>query len=301
MIPIQSVGLGAQIQGFNLESHSLQIHEVIQLQKLETGCVVNLQLGGEKLCVSPDQLFYDFEKKDWTPAKNITVETKLITKGGHIVQCDLVVVKEDKNPAVVVCRLNLSEPHTFFVGKHQILAHNFSPAIPIGITLTWKFGGVATVATVQFAGATLSFFGLGKLAYDYKNKKASIKPDARGIVNALNAIPPTDPKKPDDDEENEDSKKKERWRANREEKPREPTKDDDFGAPKRWNRQKQTDRFGNKGWIDNKGRCWKPDGHGGFHWDVQLHDGTHLNVCPGGWIRGEPGVRLSDIVSVKFF
>ena len=44
------------------------------------------------------------------------------------------------------------------------------------------------------------------------------------------------------------------------------------------------------GWQDANGDVWVPTGHGGSahagpHWDVQKHDGTHVNVYPGGTTR----------------
>ena len=44
------------------------------------------------------------------------------------------------------------------------------------------------------------------------------------------------------------------------------------------------------GWEDAHGNVWVPTGHGGSahagpHWDVQMPDGTHMNVYPGGKSR----------------
>ncbi|MFM9942396.1 MAG: polymorphic toxin type 37 domain-containing protein [Hyphomicrobiaceae bacterium] len=44
------------------------------------------------------------------------------------------------------------------------------------------------------------------------------------------------------------------------------------------------------GWQDKVGNVWMPTGlgrtaHGGPHWDVQMADGTHVNVYPGGRLR----------------
>lgn len=73
--------------------------------------------------------------------------------------------------------------------------------------------------------------------------------------------------------------------------PAKPTEKDGFIPPKKWEGQKvRHPETGQYGWPDKGGRIWVPSGpygHGGPHWDVVDEDGEHINVLPGGKIRGD--------------
>lgn len=72
--------------------------------------------------------------------------------------------------------------------------------------------------------------------------------------------------------------------------PGKPTEAEGFLDPadgERWVKNPNGKGFG---WEDANGNVWVPTGHGatahaGPHWDVQMRDGTHLNVYPGGSTR----------------
>ena len=88
-------------------------------------------------------------------------------------------------------------------------------------------------------------------------------------------------------------------RANNAKAPGMPTAADGYAPPKRGagaNGEMVKNPNGpGRGWIDSKGNVWVPTGtagapgtgtvgeaHGGPHWDVQLPNGGHYNVYPGG-------------------
>ena len=72
--------------------------------------------------------------------------------------------------------------------------------------------------------------------------------------------------------------------------PGQPTENDGYKSPKRWDGRKQPHpRTGQYGYPDKDGKTWVPsgpDGHGGPHWDVVDEDGeSYDNIYPGGRIR----------------
>lgn len=87
--------------------------------------------------------------------------------------------------------------------------------------------------------------------------------------------------------------------------PFEPGSHTGFVPPKKWDGDvvKHKPKSGKSkgfGYPDRKGRVWIPsgnDGHGGAHWDVQLPNGKHINVCPDGSIRGQ---KSSNGQKIKF-
>lgn len=86
---------------------------------------------------------------------------------------------------------------------------------------------------------------------------------------------------------------KEEEKTNDAQAPGKPTKEDGFVPPKRWDGKKvRHPKTGQYGWPDDKGKVWVPTGpgalaHGGPHWDVIDKSGDHINVMPGGKIRGQ--------------
>ena len=77
-----------------------------------------------------------------------------------------------------------------------------------------------------------------------------------------------------------------------------PTSNDGFVVAKNWNGKLVKNPNGKGyGYPDKDGNVWVPTGvgvsqprttgiaHGGAHWDVQIQNGKHQNIYPGGKIR----------------
>lgn len=233
-----------------------------------------------------------------TPAQQYSDKIK---KNKH----NKVVAVEERMVKVDVYSIEVEEPHTFLVADksylvknenhHLFIAHNGLPVLGVG--LSFAFG--STPASVSFAEATLTAggigakfgptgvalgiaTGLGIWGYQYffgDEKKGGIFYLERAGQKKESSTDGKNAPKCKDKETDAQA-------------PGKPAKEDGYVPPKRWDGKKvKHPKTGQHGWPDDKGKVWVPTGpgalaHGGPHWDVIDKGGDHINVMPGGKIRG---------------
>lgn len=210
----------------------------------------------ECICLSVDQQMYVEELQEWSKPADLKIGDFLLTScfGLHSIKS----IAEIKEPACVYL-LSVEEYHNFFVSQGDFCAHNFFPAIFLGVSVLFGSG-------IEIAGFSCGLAGLGTcLGYQWyqKNKQHTVKIGPSGF-----------------------GQEKELGDA---QAPGKPTEDDGYIPPKKWDGKKIKDpNGGGFGWPDRRGNIWIPTGpkaHRGPHWDVQdPKTGRHRNVLPGGRI-----------------
>ena len=166
--------------------------------------------------------------------------------------------------------------------------HNGLPALAAGISLA--FG--STPASLSFAGASIAAGGVSLLAgpAGWAIGAAALGSYALFKVCDKNHKELLQLEMSEGDNSDDNSKNQEKQKQDK--APGKPTENDGYIPPKRWDGKKvKHPKTGQHGWPDDKGKVWVPTGsgplaHGGPHWDVIDKTGNHINIMPGGKIRG---------------
>ncbi|MGA9530668.1 MAG: hypothetical protein WBQ73_02145, partial [Candidatus Babeliales bacterium] len=241
---------------------------------------------------APSQQFFRSSDQQWIPAHQIVVGDQLQTRNYNHVY--VTAINFIQRPLKVYI-LQIQEPHTFLVGAHALVTHNFAipELIKLGIGITFDTGcgsglGLA-FDPVYFIGELVLSTLAGLLINRCFNKDDVIIND--DTSNATKSLPlhlAENQTKEEVNSHKEDGKNTPKSSYTAQE-PGIPTEEDGFVPKKNWEGEKVKHRRG-YGWPDKKGSIWiptGPQGHGGPHWYVQHKDGSYDNVVPGGQIRGQ--------------
>ena len=131
-------------------------------------CYVCITLGDEMLYAAPNQKVYVANKNSWVQAKNLEKTDLLMSlQNEPVLITDIEIIHKKE----YVHELSLAPPHIFYVGKKNILAHNFIvlPAMATAtphVVLNFSYlGATSFVKTAcTYAAKTGLFCIIGKIA-----------------------------------------------------------------------------------------------------------------------------------------
>jgi len=129
-------------------------HSIIEIRKQHVDYYIRLAAHDSIIEVSPDQKFYLHTLRKWETIDTISKSPELLQLlyAESRIACLGEIYQES-----YVYILTLDEPHNFFITPHDILVHNFAPAI----TLIFAFEGFSFefLAAQSLAAIGGSFIG----------------------------------------------------------------------------------------------------------------------------------------------
>lgn len=164
LIPLRLLAKEHSIICHNVSSNTLSTSHLIHISKKSTRTIYHIQLPTSTIICSPEQLLYDPLLKQWVSAKNISSNNIFLNSNGSYIPC-IHVEKQELDKPMYLYDLTLTKPHTFFISKEEVLAHNF---LPIVIGLSWAFGEGIALSGIGIGIGTL---GLGLWQTFGKHKK----------------------------------------------------------------------------------------------------------------------------------
>ncbi|MGA9530340.1 MAG: polymorphic toxin-type HINT domain-containing protein, partial [Candidatus Babeliales bacterium] len=124
-VALQSIEVGDQLVTFDplkKREASLGTAAVVDKVSVEVATVIELTVCGETIEVAEDQQFYLPLQYRWLPASKLRTGMQLLGIPFHLVTVQLAVSIERSTN---LYRLSLTKPHTYCVGNHGLVTHNF--------------------------------------------------------------------------------------------------------------------------------------------------------------------------------
>lgn len=175
---------------------SLYTNNVQFIIKKQVSKHIVIHLEKSSIMTTHDQLFYS--DNSWIKAKELTINNKLYSITGKYIpikSIDLIF------QPIEIYALNLNTPHTYCVSKHEIVVHNFTPIISLGIEFLFGSGAIEFAGTTISAGAIALGSYLGIHAFKKNKEKTKLKPLVHNIKNE-----DPSPKRPNNNKNNKDIK-----------------------------------------------------------------------------------------------
>lgn len=111
------------VTGFDAQASTSTHSKIENIAPIDIEIIVEITLENDVIYASKNQLFYDEQVKDFIPAQDLTTKSKLIDRCGSTHACLCI---KTSNISATFYELTLEEPHVFFCGKAQVLAHNIA-------------------------------------------------------------------------------------------------------------------------------------------------------------------------------
>jgi len=129
---------------------------VIYAGKKHVNHHIRIDVAGESTSVVCDQQFYDQETSKWIAADALQGANEFNGKSVSVYH---------RNEPLEVYIIGVAQYHNFFVTSSDICAHNFVPAVIVGLSVLFGSGGL------ELAGVGFGLAGLGTyLGYQWHNK-----------------------------------------------------------------------------------------------------------------------------------
>ena len=273
---------------FNLSLRIEELEHEIRTAKSSSNCYFKIGfdlLSSHDIRCTPSQEFYLTLEKKWVPAFKLKQGDLLFSKTDGLVAINRIDFFEQP---LDVYSIEVKRNHNYFVGRYGVLTHNmfvplvfnvgtaavFSSGAAAGGVLSGCFGPIAVIGGAALGG----IIGVVIKKIVHKNKVPTY--DVCFDVDKINGqrSGTFDVKSVETDRHGAQA-------------PGKPTENDGFIPKKNWDGKKVRNPNGRGyGWPDDKGNIWVPTGprgHGCPHWDVEKPDGDHVNIVPGGRIRGK--------------
>ena len=119
--------------------------------------IVTIKTDKGNIQTDEDQLFYEFQSRNFIKAKDIKPENLFINFADNTFDFCQCIEIEKLNTPTLLYEITLEKPHIFFASDAQIIIHNFTDPITIGIEIA--FG--STIGSIAWAGITVSLGWLG--------------------------------------------------------------------------------------------------------------------------------------------
>lgn len=234
---------------------------------------------------TPYQEFYVPLQENWVPAFKLKQGDMLFSRTRGLIEVRKLIFFEQP---LDVYSIEIKKNHNYFVGHYGILTHNmivptifimstgtaFGSGAAAGSALSGCFGPIAAMGGAALGG--IIGVVIKKIVKKNKVPTYDLCFDIDKIKHERNRT--FDVKSTEVDPHGAQA-------------PGKPTENDGFIPKKNWDGKKVRNPNGRGyGWPDDEGNVWVPsgpNGHGCPHWDVQLPNGDHRNIVPGGRVRGK--------------
>jgi len=156
--------------------------EVVAIQSHQVHDCVCVILDNAHIITAHNQKFYLADHKRWKIAGYLQPGDRLLGKSGQIILVKYVL----KIPrSVRLYDLTVKEYRNFLVSKHGIVAHNFVPAVAVGVSIAFGSGAVELAGITLGIGAlTLGLSGLVSWLNNRREEQEFWKMDPIPIPNA---------------------------------------------------------------------------------------------------------------------
>lgn len=159
---IQNIRIGDRLLSFDLETGKVVESRVTDTHQEQVDELARLVIEGEEFYVNPDHRFYIADTHEWVAARSLQPGTDvLLSKTGKYLTIDQVVVIAGKS---YIYDLTVEDTKNYFVGEHQVLAHNFAFVIPL---FAWSIGEgliILSGATISALAATAAIYAIKELS-----------------------------------------------------------------------------------------------------------------------------------------
>lgn len=138
---------GKKTISFNVKKNKFGVRKVSGVGESLSNCYVRIKYSykneqdTDQILCTPQQEFYVLAKSDWVKAYELKRGDKLQAYDG----CVEVIRVEPKDESLNVCMIEVSNDHTFFVGKYEVLTHNtvFPWEVALGVSIAFGEGAAA--------------------------------------------------------------------------------------------------------------------------------------------------------------
>lgn len=148
-----------QLRSYSFFSKKLVTARIKAATYGKTNCYIKIYLNNsqqDEIACTPSQEFFALPSckhctlKRWIPAYKLKVGDKLLTANNVLLPITGIEFIEEPLNIILI---HVKGTHTYFVGRHSVLAHNMSlPVISLGLSVPFGTGAVA-------GGTAGSFFG----------------------------------------------------------------------------------------------------------------------------------------------
>lgn len=120
--------------------------QAARLAQISCYCIISLSENQhEDIVCSPMQNFYRISDDAWISAQDLVVGDKLLCKNNSFVYVSAIRTMQE---SLVAYMIEVEETHTFLVGSHAVVAHNFIvPAVAVGMSIPFGCGGGAAAGS----------------------------------------------------------------------------------------------------------------------------------------------------------
>jgi hypothetical protein len=146
LIPVENININDHLVGYS-DGKITQV-SVTNISITSTETIIELKTKNNNLMASPDQLFYDAEKKLWISAKDIKTPVTLLDS--RLNHCPCLNIKTISVIPTKVYHLTTTQPHNFFITNQELLTHNFFPIITLGSSCLFGLG------SIEFTGISIA-------------------------------------------------------------------------------------------------------------------------------------------------
>jgi len=143
LIPIEHLHVGDLVTSFKT-NNIITKTKITKIAKTIENSVFNFRTTAGTLYISEEQLFFDPLLQKWIKAKNFTRQNTLLDYDFNHINFLESNLLEQK---IEMYELSLESPHSFFISKSQILAHNFVVFTPTITALPYAASTIASIAT----------------------------------------------------------------------------------------------------------------------------------------------------------
>ena len=180
---IQNIRVGDRLLSFDLETSKIVESRVTDTHQEQVDALTRIVVEGEEFYVNPEHRFYVADTHEWVAAKSLLPGFHvLLNKAKKHLIIDKVELVSGKS---YIYDLTVEDTRNYFVGKHQVLVHNFAFVIPLfawtigeGITfLTAATLGALVTTTVIYAIKELCRYDPGDLSHLSRNFQARDRVD----------------------------------------------------------------------------------------------------------------------------
>ena len=124
IVCIEDIEVGDEVWAYNPETGETELKEVLNVWVKETDEILHIStFDGETIDTTTNHPFY-VEEKGWVAAGDLEVGDILYTADGDEVEVTDLELEKLAEP-ITVYNLEVEDFHTYFVGEHGVLVHNY--------------------------------------------------------------------------------------------------------------------------------------------------------------------------------
>lgn len=153
---IKNIKANDRVLSFDQKTGKIVISRVRGIFQEGVDDLARIVISNEEFYLDINHRFYNVEKREWTPACDLAPGIHLVSQQGDYLSVDQV---ERVGGPGHIFDLNVEDTENYFVGKQQVLVHNFPFAIP---AFPWVIGRRSL-----FVSAATFFIITARAVFDY--------------------------------------------------------------------------------------------------------------------------------------